>query len=196
MAFTGSEPSVGPAPLAALAALVVLVAFSALVAFLVALAALAGPSTLSALVALVAFSALVAFLVALAALAGGSDLAAFLALVALAALAGLIDGLAESASSSKVAAPTFWAAPVPVPLARRPPRGASATSDGSIPFSLTVSRSTSAARPSRLDLEVTDRLRAPRTGVRGVKIQPTPGTGLPPMSRPGSNSQGRSAWNS
>ena len=49
---------------------------------------------------------------------------------------------------------------------------------------------------SRLDLAVTERLRGPRTGVRGVKTQPTPGTGLPPISRPASNSQGRSAWNS
>ena len=32
------------------------------------------------------------------------------------------------------------------------------------------------------------RLLGPRTGVRGVKIHPTPGTGLPPMSRPSSNS--------
>jgi len=42
----------------------------------------------------------------------------------------------------------------------------------------------------------TSRLRGPRTGARGVKIQPTPGTGLPPISRPRSNSQLYSAWNS
>ena len=36
----------------------------------------------------------------------------------------------------------------------------------------------------------------PRTGVRGTKIQPTPGTGLPPISRPSSNSQAYSPWNS
>lgn len=40
------------------------------------------------------------------------------------------------------------------------------------------------------------RLFGPRTGVRGVKTHPTPGTGFPPISRPGSNSHGRSAWNS
>jgi hypothetical protein len=38
---------------------------------------------------------------------------------------------------------------------------------------------------SRTDI----RLFGPRTGVRGVKIQPTPGTGLPPNKRPLSNSQ-------
>ena len=32
--------------------------------------------------------------------------------------------------------------------------------------------------------------------MRGVKIQPTPGTGLPPISRPLSNSQSCSPWNS
>src|SRR5829696_3889633 len=37
---------------------------------------------------------------------------------------------------------------------------------------------------------VTMRLLAPRTGERGAKIQPTPGTGLPPMSRPSSKSHG------
>ena len=40
------------------------------------------------------------------------------------------------------------------------------------------------------------RLLAPRTGRRGVKIQPTPGTGFPPIRRPGSKSQGCSPWNS
>ena len=40
------------------------------------------------------------------------------------------------------------------------------------------------------------RLTIPRTGRRSEKIQPTPGTGLPPMSRPGSNSHSYSAWNS
>ncbi len=40
------------------------------------------------------------------------------------------------------------------------------------------------------------RLRAPRTGLRGVKIQPAPGTRLPPMRRSSSNSQGCSPWNS
>ena len=40
------------------------------------------------------------------------------------------------------------------------------------------------------------RLRTPRTGLRGVKIHPTPGTGLPPISRSSSKSQGCSAWNS
>ena len=33
------------------------------------------------------------------------------------------------------------------------------------------------------------RLIGPRTGTRGTKTQPTLGTGLPPMSRPSSNSQ-------
>ena len=33
-------------------------------------------------------------------------------------------------------------------------------------------------------------------GRRGVKIQPTPGTGFPPMSRPSSKSHGCSPWNS
>jgi len=40
------------------------------------------------------------------------------------------------------------------------------------------------------------RLRTPRTGLRGVKIQPTPGTGFPPINRSSSKSQGCSAWNS
>jgi hypothetical protein len=35
-----------------------------------------------------------------------------------------------------------------------------------------------------------------RTGRRGVKTQPTPFTGLPPMSRPSSKSHGYSSWNS
>src|SRR5579885_3642772 len=43
---------------------------------------------------------------------------------------------------------------------------------------------------------VATRLFGPRTGVRGVKIQPTPGTGLPPTSRPSSNSHPYSPWNS
>ena len=43
---------------------------------------------------------------------------------------------------------------------------------------------------------VAARLFAPLTGVRSVKIQPTPCTGLPPMSRPSSKSQGWSPWNS
>ena len=60
---------------------------------------------------------------------------------------------------------------------------------------MAISRPGSDACP-RFDRAVTDRLRAPRTGVRGVKIHPTPGTGFPPISLPGSKSQGRSAWNS
>ncbi len=40
------------------------------------------------------------------------------------------------------------------------------------------------------------RLFGPRTGVRGVKIQPTPGTGLPPINRPSSKSHLYSPWNS
>jgi hypothetical protein len=40
------------------------------------------------------------------------------------------------------------------------------------------------------------RLFGPRTGVRGVKIHPTPGTGLPPISRPSSKSHLYSPWNS
>ena len=43
---------------------------------------------------------------------------------------------------------------------------------------------------------VAARLLGPRMGSRGVKIQPTPGTGLPPISLPSSNSQGCSPWNS
>ena len=35
-----------------------------------------------------------------------------------------------------------------------------------------------------------------RTGLRGVKIQPTPRTGLPPMRRFSLKSQGYSSWNS
>ncbi len=76
-------------------------------------------------------------------------------------------------------------------LVARPPRA-----DPFSPKSSSLPRpapSSSVALASRFDLLVTDRLFAPRTGVLGVKIQPTPGTGLPPMSLPGSNSQGRSA---
>ncbi len=40
------------------------------------------------------------------------------------------------------------------------------------------------------------RLRGPRTGWRGLKIHPTPGTGVPPRRRPRSNNQGCSPWNS
>ncbi len=40
------------------------------------------------------------------------------------------------------------------------------------------------------------RLFGPRTGILGVKIHPTPGTGLPPTSLPLSKSHGCSAWNS
>ncbi len=43
---------------------------------------------------------------------------------------------------------------------------------------------------------VAARLLGPRMGKRGVKIHPTPGTGLPPMRRPSSKSQGCSPWNS
>jgi hypothetical protein len=41
-----------------------------------------------------------------------------------------------------------------------------------------------------LAARVTMRLFAPRTGARGAKIHPMPGTGLPPTSRPSSNSHG------
>ena len=40
------------------------------------------------------------------------------------------------------------------------------------------------------------RLRGPRTGWRGLKIHPMPGTGVPPSRRPRSNNQGCSPWNS
>ena len=40
------------------------------------------------------------------------------------------------------------------------------------------------------------RLVGPRTGVRGEKIQPIPGTGVAPSRRPRSNSHGCSPWNS
>ena len=43
---------------------------------------------------------------------------------------------------------------------------------------------------------VAARLLGPRMGSRGVKIHPTPGTGLPPISRPSSKSHGCSPWNS
>ena len=43
---------------------------------------------------------------------------------------------------------------------------------------------------------VAARLFGPRIGRRGVKIHPTPGTGLPPISRPSSKSHGCSPWNS
>ena len=51
---------------------------------------------------------------------------------------------------------------------------------------------------SFLDLTsaVAARLLGPRMGRRGVKIQPTPGTGLPPIRRPSSKSHGCSPWNS
>ncbi len=39
-------------------------------------------------------------------------------------------------------------------------------------------------------------LRGPRTGWRGLKIHPMPGTGVPPRRRPRSNNQGCSPWNS
>jgi hypothetical protein len=40
------------------------------------------------------------------------------------------------------------------------------------------------------------RLVGPRTGDRGEKIQPIPGTGVAPSSRPRSKSHGCSPWNS
>ena len=43
---------------------------------------------------------------------------------------------------------------------------------------------------------VASRLRGPRTGWRGLKIHPIPGTGVPPRRRPRSNNQGCSPWNS
>ena len=43
---------------------------------------------------------------------------------------------------------------------------------------------------------VAARLLGPRIGSRGVKIHPTPGTGLPPIRRESSKSQGCSPWNS
>ena len=43
---------------------------------------------------------------------------------------------------------------------------------------------------------VAARLLGPRMGRRGVKIHPTPGTGLPPIRRPSSKSHGCSPWNS
>ncbi len=48
----------------------------------------------------------------------------------------------------------------------------------------------------RLASLTASRLLGPRTGVRGVKIQPMPGTGLPPTSRPLSKSHSWSPWNS
>jgi hypothetical protein len=59
-----------------------------------------------------------------------------------------------------------------------------------------VGSSASSAANSRFDRAVTERLRGPRTGVRGVNTHPTPGTGFPPIRRSGSKSHGRSAWNS
>jgi len=47
-----------------------------------------------------------------------------------------------------------------------------------------------AARPGAFLSRTARRLTGPRTGARGTKTQPTWGTGLPPMSRPSSNSQG------
>ncbi len=43
---------------------------------------------------------------------------------------------------------------------------------------------------------VAARLLGPRMGSLGVKIQPTPGTGFPPIRRPSSKSHGCSPWNS
>src|SRR5689334_17538368 len=45
-----------------------------------------------------------------------------------------------------------------------------------------------AGRPPPRALRVAIRLLGPRTGVRSTKIQPTPGTGRPPISRPASKS--------
>ena len=128
------------------------------------------------------------------------------ALVALAALAALVAFVALGAGSVGSPAPTSIdsvarsAALAALADLPRDPLGvrvgAESGSGPSTSPSLDRSRPASAAFAPRFDLQVTDRLLAPRTGVRGVKIQPTPGTGLPPMSRPGSKSHGRSAWNS
>ena len=64
---------------------------------------------------------------------------------------------------------------------------------------LTISKplsSASSGRRFRLASFTDSRLRGPRTGLRGVKIQPTPGTGLPPIRRPLSKSHSYSPWNS
>jgi hypothetical protein len=60
------------------------------------------------------------------------------------------------------------------------------------------SRGSRASRPSRppRDALVALRLTGPFTGRRSTKTQPTNGTGLPPISRPSSNSHGYSPWNS
>src|ERR1039458_3014273 len=52
----------------------------------------------------------------------------------------------------------------------------------------------SSASPSASASRVALRLRGPRTGRRGVKIHPTPGTGLPPTRRPSSKRHGCSSW--
>src|SRR4051794_5021940 len=47
----------------------------------------------------------------------------------------------------------------------------------------------------RVDARTAMRLRGPRTGVRSMNTQPTPGTGFPPTSRPSSKSHSYSPWN-
>ncbi len=84
----------------------------------------------------------------------------------------------------------------------RPDRGAAAAASGRRAASRSRSprRSPSApsCRPSPpcFAFWTVLRLTIPRTGRRSEKIHPTPGTGLPPISRPGSNSHSYSAWNS
>ena len=78
-------------------------------------------------------------------------------------------------------------------LPRRPPRrrGERAPGSSASSFASAIAFSTFALSAwSFFFLSFTaSRLRGPRTGVRSEKIHPTPGTGLPPISRPRSKSQ-------
>ena len=77
---------------------------------------------------------------------------------------------------------------------RSPPRPRERSAAMSRPLSSGASGDSS--RFLRLASLTDSRLLGPRTGVRGVKIQPTPGTGLPPIRRPLSKSHSYSPWNS
>ena len=95
--------------------------------------------------------------------------------------AGGVASLAAAASSGSCRPPS-----------RRPRRGGGTAGTGiGCEASLEPTRTR-----VRLASWVATRLRGPLTGVRGVKILPTPGTGLPPTSREAENSQSCSPWNS
>ncbi len=93
------------------------------------------------------------------------------------------SGATTSAVALAMARSTFLPFPLPFARSAAASRPVAASATGSLPL-------------RRLASLTASRLLGPLTGVRGVKIHPTPGTGLPPTNRPLSNSHSCSPWNS